>query len=108
MNVVSASEIARVCQDKRIVGVTAVDILLSQSVALVSPGVCSRQCLASCRAAVLIICEAGKEKDVCICMSRLSVDFHRRFVANVSHGYRHEIALSLRNKVIACFRRPTI
>lgn len=89
MNVVSESEIARVCQDKRIVGVTAVDILLSQSVSLVSPGVSSRQCLASCRAAaVLIICEAVNEKDVCICMSRLSVDFHRRFIVNVSHGYR--------------------
>lgn len=33
------------------------------------------------------ICVAVNEKDVCICTSRLSVDFHRRFVANVSHGY---------------------
>lgn len=39
------------------------------------------------RAAVLIICEVVNDKDVCIRMSRLSVDFHRRFVANVSHGF---------------------
>jgi hypothetical protein len=44
-------------------------------------------CVVSRRAAVLIICVAVNEKDVCICTSRLSVDFHRRFVANVSHGY---------------------
>lgn len=36
---------------------------------------------------VLIICEAATEKDTCIFTSRLSVDFHRRIVANVSHGY---------------------
>lgn len=91
MNVVSASEIASVCQDKIIVGVTASDILLSQSVSLVSPGGrCSLPTVPRVvsRRSVLIICEAVNEKDVCICMSRLSVDFHRRFVANVSHGYR--------------------
>lgn len=45
-------------------------------------------CVASQRAVVLIIiCEVVNEKDVCICTSRLSVDFHRRRVANVSHGY---------------------
>ncbi|KAG6455768.1 hypothetical protein O3G_MSEX009393 [Manduca sexta] len=44
---------------------------------------------ASCRAeppVVLIICKAANEKDMSISTSRLSVDFHRRFEANVSHG----------------------
>lgn len=82
-------------------GVTGAAILLvfSQLASLVSftapplslpPMICVVR-VPSRRAVVLITCEVVNEKDVCICTSRLSVDFQRRFVANVSHGYRKEL-----------------
>lgn len=91
VSVVAASEIVELGK----IGVECGCDWSSDSVAL-SPAPRSRRrcrrdptiCVVSRRAAVLIICVAVNEKDVCICTSRLSVDFHRRFVANVSHGYR--------------------
>lgn len=46
------------------------------------------------RRCMIIFEAATSDKDVCICTSRLSVDFHRRFVANVSLGYWYRIDIA--------------